>query len=305
MDTPPALGMTKIIGDPPADRKRRVYVVLVFLPLLLVTLIFFLRATSFPLLARFARQIDFVGLDAWLSGVMLTLLFVSISSGVVSYLQTGVLPLPAKLRRILTPPPTKVGIHPPTKDEFAVVAKPPHPEEDRFRYITAHAEELVGRLSTAIEQQRQRNNINVGFGFFITLVGITVLVYFVPSSQDAIKPDRPWSVLTFLPRLSLVVLIELFAYFFLNLYRDGLAEMKYLQNELTTIRMRTLGLRAAIVEGHETSAAEIAQSFATTDRNGAGVKTKATAENATELLKTAQEAIKVVAKLSGAKASKD
>ena len=305
--------------DETALRRRRRYTASVFLPLFLLALLLIIRYTSFiflPLRYTIGYAFKEQAIDTFIFITVLLLLLTTISAAVVAYLQIGINPLSqipryfsrsfeAALRSLITESFSSSVAGLAEQIQSAPVPKSQERAEDeRFRYITTHAEELVGRLSTAIEQQRSRNNINVGFGFFITLVGISVLIYFVQDSRAVIDPEHPSSVLTFLPRLSLVILIELFAYFFLNLYRDGLAEMKYLQNELTTIRMRTLGLRAAIYEGHQTSAAEIMQSFAATDRNLTGGKPKASAETATELLKTAQEAIKVAAKLTGSKMGK-
>ena len=163
--------------------------------------------------------------------------------------------------------------------------------------VTRHTEDLIGRLSRAIELQGRRNNINLGFGFFITLVGISILVYFVQQYHD-IDPTKPWSILNFIPRLSLVILVELFAYFFLNLYRNGLAEVKYLQNEVTNVRLRTLGLRVAICENDKESAGHIMRAFGDTDRNVSSHIATAAPEPA-ELLKTAQLAIKLAGKFTG------
>lgn len=307
--------------DPEFIRRRLVAGLVLPIPFAIIVLALRIYAPDF-LLNVYPREIDSRlsrqhALDFIVYAGVAGSLFLSVTAAVIGYLQTGHIPLPDFLRRWLSASPQKQNVFPqeqvgPPLPEVNVsvprtLPAPllPELETERFRYITIHAEELVGRLSKAVEQQRQRNNINVGFGFFITLIGVSVLIYFVQDSKAAIDPAHPLSALAFLPRLSLVVLIELFAYFFLNLYRDGLTEMKYLQNELTTIRMRTLGLRAAIVEGHESSAAEIMLAFANTDRNATVGKAKATADNATELLKTAQEAIKVAAKLTGGKPAKD
>jgi len=41
------------------------------------------------------------------------------------------------------------------------------------------------------------------------------------------------------------MLIELFAYFFLKLYKSDLSEIKYFQNELTNVEMRYAAVRLA------------------------------------------------------------
>lgn len=175
---------------------------------------------------------------------------------------------------------------------------PVEPESPHFADITAYANEMFSRLRDAIEEQGRRNNINLGFGIFITLLGISALLYFVREYKD-IDPLKPWSMLNVLPRLSLVVLIELFAYFFLNLYRNGLADVKYLQNELVNIRMRTLGLRTAVREDDKETAAYIMKAFADTDRNVVAKKSDGARQTSDEVLKTAQQALKIAEKVAG------
>lgn len=46
-------------------------------------------------------------------------------------------------------------------------------------------------------------------------------------------------------------MIELFAYFFLSLYRTSLQKIKYFQNELTNIEAKQIALRAALSYGEQ------------------------------------------------------
>jgi len=172
-------------------------------------------------------------------------------------------------------------------------------EDEHLRDISRYGDNITRQLSDAVDYQGRRNNLNLGFGVFITLIGIGVLVYFVQQYRD-IDPAKPWAVLNFVPRLSLVLLIEFFAYFFLNLYRSGLTEVKYLQNELTNVRMRTLGLRTAIREGDKESAAQIMKAFGDTDRN-ATPPLLVGKTNTEAILKTAQEALRLAGKVASDK----
>ena len=71
----------------------------------------------------------------------------------------------------------------------------------------------------------------------------------------------------FLPRTTFVVLIELFAFFFLNLYRVSLSEIKYFQNELTNIESRILAMDAALFLDDSKALGEIATALSRTERN--------------------------------------
>ncbi len=71
----------------------------------------------------------------------------------------------------------------------------------------------------------------------------------------------------FIPRLTFVLLIELFAYFFLKLYKSSLSEIKYFQNEITNIEAKHLALRAAFLAGSVTLSNKVISSFVDTERN--------------------------------------
>ena len=82
----------------------------------------------------------------------------------------------------------------------------------------------------------------------------------------------------FVPRLTLVILIELFAYFFLSLYKASLAEIKYFQNELTNIESKELALQAALNSGEASMISDIVSKLALTERNHILSKDQTTVE---------------------------
>lgn len=78
-------------------------------------------------------------------------------------------------------------------------------------------EDTIRRLREELYALRRRGNINLLFGIVVALVGMSLLGYFVlPSSIDGNQEAD--FIQQFLPRLSLVLVVEVFAYFFLRLY---------------------------------------------------------------------------------------
>ena len=71
----------------------------------------------------------------------------------------------------------------------------------------------------------------------------------------------------FIPRISIVFLVELFAYFFLNLYKSSLAEIKYYQNEMTNIEAQYTALLVALEKDDDQLKADILIQMAKTERN--------------------------------------
>lgn len=95
------------------------------------------------------------------------------------------------------------------------------------------------RIRMELDNLRLRANVNLAIGGAITIVALLVLGFFI-SSEDFDKVDNLKVLIHFLPRLSLVMFIELFALFFLRIYKLELLSMKYYHNELTNIESRKI-----------------------------------------------------------------
>ena len=87
-------------------------------------------------------------------------------------------------------------------------------------------------MRSEVSALSRRGNLNLSLGIATTIIGLIILGYFV-LEIDSIPEDKMAFIAHFIPRLSLVVLIEVFAYFFLKLYKSSLSEIKYFQNEMT------------------------------------------------------------------------
>ena len=131
----------------------------------------------------------------------------------------------------------------------------------QFRDATVETKE---RLLQQAKAFGNRANINLIIGLFFSFVGTVVLIYFVTSLSET----KEWFqfISHFFPRISLVLLIELFAYFFLQLYKQGINDTRYFQNEITNIELKYM----AIILSQKSSPDKvdfIIQSLATSERN--------------------------------------
>lgn len=141
------------------------------------------------------------------------------------------------------------------------------------------------RLNDAVRTLGGRVNQNLWFGVMIAAIGIFALITFtmmIPQpdwgSKVSATPATELAesgmgqasrqLLYFLPRLSIVILIEVLAYFFLSLYRTGLDDLKYYQNELTNVEAREAAIHATLSKGNEDQVKEIVTALIQTDRNG-------------------------------------
>lgn len=125
-------------------------------------------------------------------------------------------------------------------------------------------EQTSSRLENEIQNQAKRGNVNLILGITTTLTGLGILGYSVFNAPQANSTIE--LVSHFVPRISLVLLIEVFAYFFLKLYKQSLIEIKYFQNELTNVESKYLGVK--LISGNDSGLlAEAAQKLLSTERN--------------------------------------
>lgn len=133
------------------------------------------------------------------------------------------------------------------------------------------------RLLREIDSLSKRANINLIFGTITTLVGLVILGYVV-FTYGGSQTDWVSILAHFIPRVSLVLFIELFAFFFLRLYRNSLLDIKYFQNELTNVEARFSAATVAVALEDKEMLTVILKSLAETERNGILLSGQSTVE---------------------------
>lgn len=131
--------------------------------------------------------------------------------------------------------------------------------------INKHYSDMVYRLENEIDRLNRRGGVNLVIGTLIALAGILYLGFTVTSTL--IVNDKLDYILHMAPRLSFVIVIELFAYFFLKLYKNGFDEVKYFQNELTNIDSKMLGIKFLKDVRNEELMGEVIKNLMATERN--------------------------------------
>lgn len=95
------------------------------------------------------------------------------------------------------------------------------------------------RITRELFGLKVRSNLNLAIGSTISVIALIVLGVFI-NSENFNDSDYLKVLVHFLPRLSLVLFIEMFALFFLRLYKLELLSMKYYHNELTNIESKKI-----------------------------------------------------------------
>jgi phenylpyruvate tautomerase PptA (4-oxalocrotonate tautomerase family) len=133
------------------------------------------------------------------------------------------------------------------------------------------------RLRNQIVALSKQGNLNLILGGFTTAVGLVLLGMFVYLDAGTTRELADF-INHFMPRATLVALIEVFAYFFLKLYKASLTDIKYFQNELTNHESKVLALRVANVPERQSMLPEVIKTLLATERNHILEKGQTTAE---------------------------
>lgn len=187
-----------------------------------------------------------------------------------SILVIGAVLLPLLLISYLSPTETKTDEHiisgASLLDMVDEYEKNLTPEEKLQEYAEHKTQWTTSRIRSAIKQQEKKSAINLVLGIIFSVMGAVALLYL--SHFFSFSPKDSLDFLAnFLPRLSLILLIETFAYFFLKLYKDNLKEIKYWHNELTAIEHRMLALNLAMKQNELSIVKEILMNFSTFEKN--------------------------------------
>ena len=152
--------------------------------------------------------------------------------------------------------------------ETARAEKIPEPEPGEYGHRSrpigfANEDDTKNRIFQEINALRKRGNLNLALGAATTVIGLA----FLGLSLTQI-PKELEDVLAFYgPRVTLVLLVEVFAYFFLRLYKSSSEEIKFFQNELTTIEMKFSALQLAKEFSDKGTLKYVLKELAKTERN--------------------------------------
>lgn len=149
-----------------------------------------------------------------------------------------------------------------------------------FERLSESSRDIVQRLRREIADLRLRSNINLLIGMSITAGGL-YLLWSTVSMVDASELLKQLAsegaesngkflknlILPIVPRILLVFFIEVFAYFFLRLYKDGLSEIKYFQNELTNIESKLTAVEFSYITNNQEGLKAAIEALSKTERN--------------------------------------
>ena len=161
------------------------------------------------------------------------------------------------------------------------------------------------RLVDQLAILRNRGNLNLVIGVGTTLLAAGTLILTVYNASTGISETRRL-IAYFVPRISTVIFVEVFSFFFLRLYKETLAEEKYYQNELTARSSRNIALEAALQLESPDSLAKLVESLAGLNQNKTDTpKDAGTLPDVKDLGDLVESAAKVISAVAQKSATKD
>lgn len=151
-------------------------------------------------------------------------------------------------------------------------------EEVSIEAISSSSMAMIQRLQREIKDLRLRSNFNLVIGMLITLSGLYFLwynsVYIEESdifssglSHEMSLAQHDKAIFIILSRVSILIIIEVFAYFFLRLYKQAISEIKYTHNELTNLESKISAFKFAYITDCKDSIKKSIEELAKTERN--------------------------------------
>lgn len=144
--------------------------------------------------------------------------------------------------------------------------------------IMKSSNKLIERLYRELNRLKLNSAMNLMIGMTITTIGMFFLVQTVLQYNLTYNVSRDINAVTqgamqiefILPlfsRFFLVLFIEIFAYFFLKLYKETLTEIKYFQNELTNIESKMMAVEVSYITKNNEALKEAILCLSKTERN--------------------------------------
>ncbi|MFL9481935.1 hypothetical protein ACI6Q2_04100 [Chitinophagaceae bacterium LWZ2-11] len=121
------------------------------------------------------------------------------------------------------------------------------------------------KIKSQIDRLENNSNLNLIIGIITTTIAIILLAISI-FNQTELKTSIELAS-HYIPRVSTVIFVEIFSFFFLRLYKNNLSEIKYFQNEITNLNFKISSLKTAIKLKDSNIISEIIRNFSLTERN--------------------------------------
>ncbi|REG82150.1 hypothetical protein [Marinomonas pollencensis] len=156
----------------------------------------------------------------------------------------------------------------------------------------------IDRLSKEIETLTRRANLNLVIGVLTTSIAVGLLTYMVLGT-DAKLESLTGILSYYIPRVTVVIFIEVFSFFFLKMYKSNLTEIKYYQKEITNISTQQIVYESAVLSNENGALSSFVRAALNQSEETGTEQSKAdTVDQIEHLSKVVQETSKIISNLS-------
>lgn len=152
--------------------------------------------------------------------------------------------------------------------------------------IKLKSEETILRLKSELDKLNRRAATNLAIGSITTVLAAALLAYMVLFSDIKSTDSMQTIMWHYVPRLSIIIFIEVFAFFFLRLYRENIHDSKYFQNEITNLDSKFIAFDAALISNDNENLKTLVNELSKTERNHILNKGESTVDLEREKLET-------------------
>lgn len=109
---------------------------------------------------------------------------------------------------------------------------------------------MLNRMGIQVETLGSRANFTLMWGMLFAAFGIGMIYYSFYLIEPLQVPGSYIDIIKqYMPKFALIFVVELIAFFFLRLYAKAIDELRYVQNEITNVEARLIGVLIAISNG--------------------------------------------------------
>lgn len=168
----------------------------------------------------------------------------------------------------------------------------------QLRQAKENFKKSTERLTKEIETLTRRANLNLVIGVLTTSIAVGLLTYMVLGTDAKIDT---WTGLLsyYVPRVTVVIFIEVFSFFFLRMYKSNLQEIKFYQQEITKISTQQVIYENSVLSEDKGALVQFVQfSLNQNHEQSELIQSKDTNAQIEHLSKVVQETSKIISSLS-------
>lgn len=124
------------------------------------------------------------------------------------------------------------------------------------------------RIKKEIRRLNKDAMVNLYVGILIAIIGVAGLFwYIIQYTDNESSEDVALLIVHWVTRLSLISIVEVFAFFFLKMYRTHLLSIRYFQDELTSIESRKIAMLSSVIHENPEDISKSIECLLNIDRN--------------------------------------